>query len=118
MKLREVLSAPFILRSESVELDDGTWVRVVSYPELGCKEVGRSMPEVMERLEASKLYVLIDRCLAGTPPSLRQAVPDPTVELRLARAGLESFIARLEDDVADLARSQSARAGAGPRRPG
>ncbi|MBO0892839.1 MAG: hypothetical protein J2O39_00545 [Acidimicrobiales bacterium] len=118
MKLREVLSAPFLLRSESVELDDETWVRVVSYPELGCREAGRSMPEVMERLEASKLRVLLDRCLAGTLPPLREAVPDPTVELRLARAGLESFIPRLNEDVTDLARSEATRAGNGPRPPG
>lgn len=111
MKLREVLAAPLILRSESVELDDETWVRVVSYPELGCREAGRSMPEVMERLEASRLRVLLDHCLAGTLPPLRPAVPDPTVELRLARAGLESWIPRLEDDVSHLGRTDSDGAG-------
>lgn len=118
MKLRDVLSVPFVLRSESVELDDETWVRVVSYPELGCREEGTSMPEVMERLEASRLRVLLDRWLAGTLPPLRDAVPDPTVELRLARAGLESFIPRLEEDVAALSRSESAGAGPWARRPG
>jgi hypothetical protein len=100
VRLRDVLSAPFILRSESVEADDESWVRVVSYPELGCREEGKSMPELMERLEAQRLRVLLDRCLKGTLPPLRRALPDPTVELRLARAGLESFIPRLDEDVA------------------
>lgn len=102
MRLRDVLSAPFILRSESVEADDETWVRVVSYPELGCREEGRSMPELMERLEARRLRMLLDRCLEGSLPPLRPAIPDPTVELRLTRAGLESFIPRLDEDVACL----------------
>jgi hypothetical protein len=102
VRLRDVLSAPFILRSESVEADDETWLRVVSYPELGCREEGRSMPELMERLEAQRLRMLLDRCLKGCLPPLRPPIPDPTVELRLARAGLESFIPRLDEDVACL----------------
>jgi hypothetical protein len=118
VRLRDALAAPFILRSESVERDDESWVRVVSYPELGCREEGASMPEVMERLEAQRLRVLLGHCLAGTLPPLRPAIPDPTVALRLARAGLESFIPRLDDDVADLTHPDSAGAGNGSRPPG
>ena len=102
MRLRDVLSAPFILRSESVEADDESWIRVVSYPELGCREEGKSMPELMERLEAQRLRVLLERCLEGSLPPVRPALPDPTVELRLASAGLESFIPQLDEDVARL----------------
>ena len=40
LRLRDVLTAPFVLRSESVERADGSWVRVVSYPELGCSIAG------------------------------------------------------------------------------
>lgn len=103
MKLREVLAAPFVLRSESIERGDGNWVRVVSYPELGCREEGQNMPEMMERLEAAKLRLLVDRCLQGAVPPGLPALCDPVLALRLDRAGLACWIPRLDTDVAELA---------------
>lgn len=36
MNLDNYLAVPYVLRIESVRLEDGEWVREASYPELPC----------------------------------------------------------------------------------
>lgn len=100
MRLRDVLSAPFVLRSESIEREDGSWVRVLSYPELGCSTAGVNMIAAMEQLELDRVRALVASVERGAlPRTLRRPVPDVGVEEMLARAGLGAWIARLDDEV-------------------
>ena len=95
-----MLTAPFVLRSESVEREDGSWVRVLSYPELGCSTAGVNMVAAMEQLELDRLRTLVADVERGTlPRTLRRPVPDVGVEELLARAGLGTWIARLDDEL-------------------
>lgn len=98
LRLRDVLTAPFVLRSESVEREDGSWVRVVSYPELGCSIAGLEMLAAMDQLELDRVRALVRGVEAGTlPRTLRRPVPDVGVEDVLRRAGLAGWIARLDE---------------------
>ena len=100
MTLRDVLTAPFVLRSESVERDDGSWVRVLSYPELGCSTAGVNMVAAMDALELDRIRALVADVERGTlPRTLRRPVPDVGIEESLTRAGLAPWIARLDDEV-------------------
>lgn len=99
MRLRDVLTAPFVLRCESVERGDGSWVRVLSYPELGCSTHGINMVAAMEQLELDRIRTLVHRVARGKlPPTLRAPIPDAGVEEMLDRAGLPHWIARLDDE--------------------
>lgn len=100
MRLRDVLTAPFVLRSESIEREDGSWVRVLSYPELGCSTAGVNIVAAMDALELDRVRALVHGVERGTlPRTLRRPVPDVGVEEMLARAGLGTWIARLDDEI-------------------
>jgi len=100
LRLRDVLTAPFVLRSESIEREDGSWVRVLSYPELGCSIAGSSMLAAMDELELDRVRTLVQGVERGTlPRTLRRPVPDVGVEETLDRAGLGTWIARLDDEI-------------------
>lgn len=100
LRLRDVLTAPFVLRSESVERADGSWVRVLSYPELGCSIAGADMLSGMDQLELDRVRTLVRGVETGTLPSpLRRPVPDVGIEETLQRAGLASWVARLDDPI-------------------
>jgi hypothetical protein len=98
LRLRDVLTAPFVLRSESVEREDGSWVRVLSYPELGCSIAGLNMLVAMDQLELDRVRTLVRSVERGTlPRTLRRPVPDVGLEETLQRAGLGSWVPRLDD---------------------
>ena len=98
--LRNVLAAPFTLRSETVYAEDGSWVRTLTYPELGCRVGGERMMELVDAIEIERVRCLIKAVEAGEPiRPLREPVGAYGVEDLLARAGLEDWIGRLDDDV-------------------
>ena len=100
MRLRDVLTAPFVLRCESVERSDGSWVRVLSYPELGCRTAGVDMVAAMEQLELHRVRELVHAVARGKlPPALRAPIRDVGVEELLYRAGFPHWIPRLDDEI-------------------
>jgi hypothetical protein len=102
--LRDLLTTPHVLRSESREVDGTGWVRVLSYPELGVAVQGVVMEELYDALEAERLWHLVGLVAAGTirVPS-RPSVADPGIAMALARAGLEQWIACLDVELEQLA---------------
>ena len=97
--LRDLLTAPFLFRGESVPAESGGWTRVASYPELGCQVSGENMMEVVEELEVQRVRMLVAAVEHGDPiPSLRPSLADDGLEPLLRRAGLASWIAKLDED--------------------
>src|SRR5688500_3498348 len=98
--LRDVLAAPFTLRSETVHNDDGSWMRTLTYPELGCRVGGEHMMELVDAIEIERVKCLIRAVEKGESiEPLREPVGAHDVEDLLARAGLKDWIGRLDDDV-------------------
>ena len=98
--LRDVLAAPFTLRSETIHREDGSWMRTLAYPKLGCRVGGEHMMELVETIEIERVRCLIQAVEKGEPiQPLREPVSSYGVEDLLARAGLKDWIGRLDDDV-------------------
>jgi len=98
--LRNVLAAPFTLRSETVLMEDGSWLRTLTYPELGARVEGEQMMELVEAIEIERASALIRAIEKGERiEPVREPLTDYGVEDLLARAGLKDWIARLDDDV-------------------
>lgn|SRR5487761_650625 len=99
LTIRDVLCYPFVLRSQSVETDNGIWLRKVSYPELGCEVRRESLEDALDELEAEKFRVIL-RKLAEIEPLLdRDPLPDPSIELQLDWFGVSHLIPHLDDDL-------------------
>lgn len=108
--LRDVLTAPFMFRSESLPLDSGGWSRVASYPELDCEARGEIMMDMLDELELRRVQVIVNAVENGDPVvPVRPPIADDGVEELLARAGLSEWIARLDEDVLLVARRSSRR---------
>lgn len=104
ISLREVFEAPFVLRSETVQRDDGSWIRLVSYPELDCAVEGESYLKLLDELEVARVRNLAYRIEFGTCNlRLRDALPGPGLDELLRRAGLEDWIGHLDEDIDHLA---------------
>jgi hypothetical protein len=98
--LRNLLAAPFTLRSETLHMDDGSWVRTLTYPELGCRVEGEQMMELVEAVEIERVRALIQAVEKGERISpVREPLSDFDVEDLLVRAGLEDWIVRLDEHV-------------------
>ena len=98
--LRDVLAAPFTLRSETVHLQDGSWSRTLTYPELGCQVRGEHMMELVEAIEIERVRCLIEAIEKGEPiEPVRRPLSNFGLEELLARADLADWIDRLDDDV-------------------
>ena len=98
--LRNVLAAPFTLRSETLLKEDGSWLRTLTYPELGARVEGEHMMELVEAIEIERARVLIRAIEKGERiDPVREPISDYGVEELLVQAGLEDWIARLDDDV-------------------
>ena len=97
-----MLSSPFRLRSESVERPDGTWIRVLSYPELGVSVEGNDMVDILERIDIERIRTLLVACREDWLPDLPAAVRDPELERLLARAGYVHLLDQLDRAVSDL----------------
>jgi hypothetical protein len=100
MRLRDVLTAPFVLRCESVERSDGSWVRMLSYPELGCSTANADLVAAMDQLELHRVRELVHSVARGKlPATLRASIPDVGVEDLLDRAGFPHWISRLDEEI-------------------
>lgn len=98
--LRNVLAAPFTLRSETQLMEDGSWLRTLTYPELGCRVGGENMMELVEAIEIERVRALIRAIDMGERiEPVREPLTGFGVEDLLVRAGLDEWIPRLDDDV-------------------
>jgi hypothetical protein len=98
--LRDVLTAPFLFRGETVPGEDGSWVRTLSYPELDCVVRGDVVLDLLAELEVERVKCLVRRVEAGAPiRPLREPIESDGVEALLTRAGLADRIARLDEAV-------------------
>lgn len=103
MTLRELLSVPFLLQSESIEGSGGGWLRVVSYPELGCTVSSVSMVEAAEEVERCKVRTLVAAVAAGRLPETRRPYgAEVGIEDLLVVAGLENWIDSLDQPIEEL----------------
>jgi hypothetical protein len=93
-----------VLRSESAPTDDGGWVRIVSYPALGCSVSSESMVEAVAEVELCKARALVAAARLGELPDLAAPVElDLEAGDLLVAAGLGDWVAHLDDDLTDLA---------------
>ncbi len=81
MKLRELLSVPYLLEAEAVETESGKWLLRFAYPELsGCTAEGFVVEDVLRDLERRRMEMIVSLVEAGRePPVPRQplAASDP-----------------------------------------
>jgi hypothetical protein len=77
MGLMDFLCVPYVLEAQSVETDEGVWVRRVAYPELsGCRVEAQGIEDALASLERQRMRIILDTVRAGdTPP-----VPRPPLQ--------------------------------------
>ena len=74
MGLMDFLCVPYVLEAQSVETDEGVWMRRVAYPELpGCMAEAQSIEEALAALERKRLRTIIDIIRAGGKPPVPRA---------------------------------------------
>ncbi|WP_157067150.1 hypothetical protein [Alicyclobacillus shizuokensis] len=97
MTLREYLSIPYILSSQSL-LRDGTWIRIVSYPEVpDCVVEGLETVRMIDELDVRRIRTIVSILRSGgCPPVPRSPLPHVDVEGLLERLGLDELIALLD----------------------
>ena len=99
MRLSEYLSVPYLLEAETVEVEPGSWVRRVAYPELpGCHAEALVVEEALLALERRRIKIIVRMVGEGRPPPvprppLRDC--DPTWIAR--QAGISTDIIALID---------------------
>jgi hypothetical protein len=99
--LRKILAAPFVLRAETIVAPDGSWTRVVSYPEIGCRVEGSDLMAALEEIEVQRVRALVSAVELGASMSpLREALPDVGVADLLRSAGLAEWVDRLDEQFA------------------
>ena len=78
MRLIDHLRVPYVLKAETVELDDGTWVRRISYPELpDCVVEAAVVEEALSQLERKRIETIVRMAREGrSPPALRPPLKD------------------------------------------
>jgi hypothetical protein len=102
--LRNVFEAPFMLRSETLRREDGSWIRVVSYPELDCAVEGVNYLAMLDELEVARVRNLAFRIEFGSwNVPVRNAVPAPGLNELLSQAGRSEWVDHLDEDVDDVA---------------
>jgi hypothetical protein len=96
MGLMGFLCVPYVLEAQSVETDEGVWVRRVAYPELpGCAAEAQSIEEALALLERKRLRTIMDIIRTGGRPPVPRAPLQSCDPLGLAaRLGLQN---ELED---------------------
>lgn len=104
--VRDLLTAPFLLISESVETKDGDWKRKLSYPELSCSVVADNVLDALDQLEIDRVRTLVSALEhASGLPLVREPVPDVELAELLEKADLSLWIARLDEPL-DTAHSR------------
>ena len=81
MDLRELLSVPYLLEAEAVEIEPGKWLVRLAYPELpDCAAEGFGLEDVLKDLERRRIEMIVSLVEAGkVPPVPRKplAASDP-----------------------------------------
>jgi hypothetical protein len=81
LDLRQLLSIPYLLEAEAVEIEPGKWLLRFAYPELpGCTAEGSVVEDVLKELERRRVEMIVSLVEAGKePPVPRQplATSDP-----------------------------------------
>lgn len=74
MDLRDLLSIPYLLEAEAVEVEQGQWLLRLAYPELaGCVAEGFVVEDVLKDLERRRIETIVGLVEAGeTPPVPRK----------------------------------------------
>jgi|SRR5581483_7104302 len=68
MTPEEHLAVPYVMVMESIQGDDGNWLRQASYPELpGVMAQASSPIEAIEKLEEQRVRYILDNLEAGRP---------------------------------------------------
>jgi hypothetical protein len=100
VKVRELLSSPFVLQVYNHQLADGSWETVVGYPELGVAIRGTDVVEMLETVEVARVRSLVERIEKGNAPvPRRQPLGDFGVDRLLVSAGREDWVERLDEVV-------------------
>ncbi len=86
-ELRRYLDVPYILLMESIEKEDGSWVRRATYPELpGCVAEADTPLDAVERLEELRVRSIRELIEDGRPVLAPRA---PLRWVRVARRTTE-----------------------------
>ena len=71
MDLRALLSIPYLLEAEAVEIDAGKWLVRLAYPELpGCAAEGVVVEDVLRELERRRIEMIVSLVEAGRQPPM------------------------------------------------
>ena len=71
MDLRALLSIPYLLEAEAVEIDAGKWIVRLAYPELpGCAAEGVVVEDVLRELERRRIEMIVSLVEAGRQPPM------------------------------------------------
>lgn len=103
--VRDVLTTPFLLISESVETEDGEWMRKLSYPELSCSVVADNVLEALDQLEIDRVRALVaalERESSLPVAVAREPVADVELPELLEKAELHPWIARLDEPLSPV----------------
>lgn len=69
LTVRDYLNIPYTLLAEPVEMDDGSWLRRLSYPELGDFHAqGMDVEQVLLDVERMRFAEILKRLTDGDPP--------------------------------------------------
>jgi hypothetical protein len=97
LRLSEYLSVPYLLEAETVEIEPGSWVRRVGYPELpDCRAEALVVEEALLALERRRIELIVRMVGEGRPP------PVPRPPLRDCDPGWVARQAGLPDDIIAL----------------
>lgn len=101
MRLRDYLSVPYLLEAATVEIEPGSWIRRVAYPELpGCMAESLVVEDALLRLERMRIEMLVRMVGEGRDPPLPRPPLkgcDPAWIARQAGLG-DEIIALIERD--------------------
>ena len=97
MLLRDYLSVPYMLESETIEASPGSWCSRVSYPELpGCLAESAVVEDALQRLEQLRIEMIVAMFVAGRfPPVPRPPLQDSDPVWAAAAAGLPNDLIAL-----------------------
>jgi predicted RNase H-like HicB family nuclease len=95
--LRDYLSVPYMLESETTEASPGSWCSGVSYPELpGCLAETAVVADALQRLEQLRIEMIVAMFVAGRfPPVPRPPLRDCDPVWAAKAAGLPNDLIAL-----------------------
>ena len=97
MRLKDYLSVPYLLEAETVEVEPGSWICRVAYPELlGCSAESIILEDALHLLERKRIEMIVHMVGEGRPPPTpRLPLGDCDPVWVAKRAGLSDEIAGL-----------------------